>query len=149
MFQSHSSRIIVASLAIFKALCTQRLEDWNAGSGWKSTDEIIALKPTMGAIKAWILGLGLENFMQCCCLKNLSFYTFFLKIVWFWRRSASCSISRCTQCTQCTPFKPCAKLLGYSDLLFDLPFFCSCQWRWLRNNVSGQAFIEISNRLSA
>ena len=27
----------------------------------------------------------------------------FLKIVWFWRRSASCSISRCTQCTQCTP----------------------------------------------
>ena len=73
----------------------------------------------------------------------------FLKIVWFWRRSASCSISRCTQCTQCTPFKPCAKLLGYSDLLFDLPFFCSCQWRWLRNNVSGQALIEISNRLSA
>jgi hypothetical protein len=69
-----------------------------------------------------------------------------LKIVWFWRRSASCSISRCTQCT---PFKPCAKLLGYSDLLFDLPFFCSCQWRWLRNNVSGQALIEISNWLSA
>ena len=62
--------------------------------------------------------LGVKNY-AVLLPQTLKLLYHLLKIVWFWRRSVSCSISRCTHCT---PFKLCAKLLGYSDLVLTFHF---------------------------